>query len=403
MNNMRNIWSNRFVHYITELQKYLQFIFTGHTALVLVFTIGAGGYAYSEWLKEVPATFPAAIITAIVLGAVTAYSPPVTLLREADLVFFLPFEAKIHTYLSRALRWTFFSQILLPVVLVIVALPLLKATHTATTVQCLQLLFVVILVKWSDVETEYNVRHAKNGEGIWTSRGIRFVLAAITFYTVLQKWPIVLIVLGLVISLYSIYWRKRKSAKPVPFEHFIQLEQNRMMRFYRFANYFTDVPHLKGAVSRRRWLSFVLREPNFNTGSPQSYLIRRTFLRTDDLFWLWVRLTGLSVIGVILIPFPILVILFVGALAFASSIQLVQGLRGSDEFRMDMLFPEEVDSRPVAVRRFVRSLQWLQAAAVALVAVIYLGISLSTICAVVGIVIISELTVRFSRSHSKDE
>lgn len=42
MNNLREIWGSRFVHYITELQKYLKYVFTGHLAIVFVFTIGAG-------------------------------------------------------------------------------------------------------------------------------------------------------------------------------------------------------------------------------------------------------------------------------------------------------------------------------------------------------------------------
>ena len=52
-------WSNRFNHYIDEVQKYMRFIFTGHMAIVLVFLIGAVGYQYSEWLKMVEPDFPA--------------------------------------------------------------------------------------------------------------------------------------------------------------------------------------------------------------------------------------------------------------------------------------------------------------------------------------------------------
>ena len=48
----------RFVHYINEFQKYLKYIFTGHIAIGSVFVIGAGGYTYSEWLKEVSPDFP---------------------------------------------------------------------------------------------------------------------------------------------------------------------------------------------------------------------------------------------------------------------------------------------------------------------------------------------------------
>ena len=111
MNNLREIWGSRFVHYITELQKYLKYVFTGHLAIVLVFTIGAGGYTYSEWLKEVPAEFPAALLTAIILGLALAYSPPVTLLKPADTVYFLPLEQKLMTYMKRSLSWSFYSQL----------------------------------------------------------------------------------------------------------------------------------------------------------------------------------------------------------------------------------------------------------------------------------------------------
>ena len=73
MNNLRELWGARFFHYMTEFQKYMKYVFTGHLAIVLMFTIGAGGYAYSEWLKEVSADFPAALLAAILIGAAIAY------------------------------------------------------------------------------------------------------------------------------------------------------------------------------------------------------------------------------------------------------------------------------------------------------------------------------------------
>lgn len=82
MKNLRDVWSSRFMHYIGEVQKYMQFIFTGHIAIVLVFLIGAGGYQYSEWLKVVQPDFPAEIVVAVIIGILLAFSRPTTLLRE---------------------------------------------------------------------------------------------------------------------------------------------------------------------------------------------------------------------------------------------------------------------------------------------------------------------------------
>lgn len=402
MNNLREIWGSRFVHYITELQKYMKYVFTGHLAIVFVFTIGAGGYAYSEWLKEVSTDFPAALLTALVIAAVLAISTPVTLLKPADTVYFLPLEHRLDQYFDRALSWTTFSQLPLPLLLYIVALPLLSATDAGSKLIYIWLAIFIVVLKWLFVETEYANRHATSGTGVWRDRIIRFLLATLVILTWLSPYPYLTVVFFLIAGLYSVHWRKKKTLKPFPYDHFIALEQNRMMRFYRFANYFTDVPHLKGSISRRAWLGSLFGTPTFGKTVPQNYLIKRTFLRTDDNFWLWVRLTALSIIGVFFIPFPIVVIIFAGALAFASSVQLIYALRSGDDFRMDMLFPERVETRPGAIRKNVRTVQWIQAACVFIVALFSYGISFTPVLLGIVILFVSEVTIRFTDASKKE-
>ncbi|MGG0666914.1 ABC transporter permease [Sporosarcina koreensis] len=402
MNSLREIWGNRFIHYMNELQKYMRFVFTGHLAIVLLFTIGAGGYAYSEWLKEVPSGFPSAIIAAAVLGAVLSMGSPVTLLKPADIVFFLPMENKLEEYLRRSLRYSLFSQLPIPYILFIVLLPLLAATDVTGKPQFILTAIVIFLVKWLYVETEYHYRRANEGEGIWKDRFVRFVLAALLIYVMLAGSPYFIPLVGVLMAVYYLFWKKRSAANPFPYEHFITLEQNRMMRFYRFANYFTDVPHLKGSVSRRGWLGFLMRPARFGQTSPQRYLLRRTLMRTDDIFWLWVRLTALSVLGVVLIPFPIVVYIFIGALAFASAIQLVHALRAGDDFRMDMLFPETDNTRTPAIRKTVSGVQLLQAMFVLVAGLIAIGISVTPVIMAAIVLIVSEATIRVSNDKTEE-
>ncbi|MDS9472675.1 ABC transporter permease [Sporosarcina pasteurii] len=397
MNNFSEMWSARFFDYMRELQRYMQYIFTGHLAIVLVFTIGAGGYAYSEWLKEVSVDFPAAILTALVISGALVYSPPVTLLKPADIVFFLPLETQLPHYLGKALKWSTFSQIPLPLVLYIVALPLLSATETATGAVLLWLAVFIIVLKWLFVETEFSVHYARAGAGVWTDRLVRFVIATVFIYLWLSPNLYLILIPAVVMGIYLAYWHKQKMQKPFPYEHFITLEQNRMMRFYRFANYFTDVPHLKGAISRRRWLGFTMQPPTFGRTKSQQFLVRRTFLRTDDSFWLWVRLTGISMFGAYFISIPIAIMVFVGALAFASSIQLIYALRSGDDFRMDMLFPEPPTARGSAIQKTVRGVQWIQALFVAIVSLFALGWSVTVVVLFLIVIIVSELTIRSAK------
>ncbi|MGE7545934.1 ABC transporter permease [Sporosarcina newyorkensis] len=399
MNSMHDIWGQRFFHYVNELQKYMRYVFTGHLAIVFMFAIGAGGYAYSEWLKEVPVSFPSALIVSFIIALILMKSAPTTLLKLADIVYFLPLEHQLPGYMKRSLSWSTFSQLPLPLIAVVVSLPLLKATEVGTGIDYILAVLLIIALKGLFVGTEYNVRIANN-EFVWPDRMIRFVLAFLAIYFGLTWSPIAFIAGILVAILYTKWWEKQAVQKPFPYEQFIELEQNRMMRFYRFANYFTEVPHLVGSVSKRNWLKFAMKSATFERRDVQAYLVGRTFIRTDDTFWLWLRLTVLSALGAFLIPIPIVSFIFVGALAFATAVQLILALEGGVEFTMDQLFPEEEErSQSKAVRALVRKLIMLQAILLLLAALPLYGLSLIPVLIAVVAVIIGEATIRLTKEQ----
>ncbi|WP_432352755.1 ABC transporter permease [Sporosarcina sp. A2] len=402
MNSLREVWGNRFGKYVMELQRYLQYVFTGHLAIVLLFSIGAAGYAYSEWLKDVPADLPAVWIVALLLAASTVIATPVTLLKPADAVYLLPLEKELPTYTNRALNWTFFSKIPLPIVLFIVALPMLSAYDVGGKSVFIIAFLVILAVEWASVHTEFLYRKANEGQGVWQDRFIRFVLSTLLFYAVLAESWILGVVLAIGYVLYGMLWKKKANGQPFPYTHFIELEQNRMMGFYRFANYFTEVPHLKGSISKRSWLGLFMPEAHVERAHAQRFLLRRTFIRTDESFWLWLRLTVLSILGVLFIPFPIVAFVFIGALAFASAIQTLQSLRGGDEFRMDMLFPNTEETRDFEVFRLTERVQWIQAGLVILAGLLIHGISVTPIMMGAVVLIISEATIRLSNKKEEE-
>lgn len=396
MNGLRKIWGDRFTHYMIEVQNYMKFIFTGHLAIVLMFTIGAGGYAYSEWLKEVPATFPSVLLTALVLAFALTMSTPVTLLKEADGIYLLPLETKLPSYMKKALQWTTFSQLPIPILLFIVGVPLLSATVGMNFAFITVMLVAIIMLKWLFVRIEYAMRFAFEKEKVFFDRSIRFVIASVLLGSLLSSQFWLLVVSVIFLLLYYRQSTRWMHGKPFPFVHFIQLEQNRMLRFYRFANLFTDVPHLKGSVRRRAWLQFFYGKTDVSTGSAQLYLLKRTFIRTDDIFNLWVRLTVLSTAGAALISFPIVSFIFSGALAFAAALQLKLLLRGGDEFRMDLLFPNAVEMREEAIQSIVRRVQWIQAFFVGIASMYQHGLSINPILTFAVVLIISEATLRLA-------
>jgi len=393
MKNLRDVWSSRFMHYIGEVQKYMQFIFTGHIAIVLVFLIGAGGYQYSEWLKVVQADFPAEIIIAVFVGVLLAFSRPTTLLREPDQVYLLPLESKMSLYFGKALAWTFWSQVWIVAIAFIVSIPLLKAVTDLTTIEIWSIFILVIVLKYISVQGEFSYRYSERGQMVWVDRLVRAIIFAAAVYMGLQA-QFMLAVVAIVISvIYMIVFRKKSVGEPVPYEHFVKLEQNRMMSFYRFANYFTDVPHLHGSIRRRSWMDWLYKFVPYGKNNAQKYLVYRTFVRTDDHFYLWVRLTAISAVIAAFVDIPIVTWIVAGALSFATTIQLKQALLTSGEFRMDMLFPVPDNARQIAVKQIVRLAMVTQAIIVGLCAItqpmFYIAVAI--------VLVISELTARVAK------
>lgn len=393
MKNLRDVWSSRFMHYIGEVQKYMQFIFTGHIAIVLVFLIGAGGYQYSEWLKVVQSDFPAETLIAVFIGVLLAFSRPTTLLREPDQVYLLPLESKMSLYFSKALAWTFWSQVWIVAIVYIVSIPLLKAVTDLTTGDIWSIFLLVIVLKYISVRGEFSYRYSERGQMVWVDRLIRAIIFAAAVFMGLQAQLLLSIVATVISVIYIIVFRKKTAGEPVPYEHFVKLEQNRMMSFYRFANYFTDVPHLHGSIRRRGWMDWLYKFVPYGKNNAQKYLVFRTFVRTDDHFYLWLRLTAISAVIAAFVDIPIVTWIVAAALSFATTIQLKQALLSSGEFRMDMLFPLPDNARQLAVKQIVRLAMITQAIIVGLCAMTQPMFNI----VVVIVIVISELTAKVSK------
>ena len=166
-----------------------------------------------------------------------------------------------------------------------------------------------------------------------------------------------------------------------------------MMSFYRFANYFTDVPHLRGSIRRRGWLDWLYKFVPYNKDNTQKYLVFRTFIRTDDHFYLWFRLTVISTVIAAFVDIPVVSWIVAGVLSFATTIQLKQALLSSGEFRMDMLYPLPDEARKVAVNQIVRLAMISQAILVGLCSITQPMFYVTFII----ILVVSELTAKVSK------
>lgn len=82
-------------------------------------------------------------------------------------------------YFKKAMNWTFWSQLLLPVVLYIITIPLLKEVTTLSVAEIwLTALFIAVL-KFINVRAEFNYRYANRGNAVLMDRFVRAIVSII--------------------------------------------------------------------------------------------------------------------------------------------------------------------------------------------------------------------------------
>jgi len=332
---MNNLWWNRFSSYIKEINKYLRYILTGHLLIVLLFLFGWVAANYNSWVAAIPPDFPISTFLGVVFAFVITPSVVRTFFKQADQVFLLPIEAKLTGYLCKSFLVSFMMQGFVLVFVIVALMPLINGFSFGVVVAFLLLLKLINMV----IQLRGN---------LFFTRFLMNIAITILFFGGSFLAFLHLIVLILLAT--STLLEARKN--PLPWERFIEQENQSMARFYRLANLFTDVPHLQNRVVERKWLNFLLWDKKWsskNVDSSLHFLLRRTFLRANDYFGLYLRLTLLASALLYFMPNLYAIIIIVPLTIYLTAIQLLPIVRHYDfQIWLD-IYPISIKARGKAV------------------------------------------------------
>ncbi|QOV11450.1 ABC transporter permease [Viridibacillus arvi] len=391
MKNLEEIWTKRFQQYLKELFKYLRFVFaTSYIAIII-----AGSFAvayYMKWLQVVPHDFPSEWLVSIVCGILLSFSSPTTLIREPDQIYFLQLESRMDSYFRKALKWTYWSQIFPVLVIYSATIPLLLKVESPSLWKISLGLCAILIVKYINVQIEFSNHRKKQGRHHFINRLLRMSLSIIILKLAIEGEIIFFFIFIVILVVYEKQDRKNAIFEPIPFDYFSKIESARMARFYRFVSYFTDVPFLKENISRRAWLDFATKLIRYDQKNTSLYLIVRTFMRTDESVYLWLRLTIISAFIVAFVNVPVVVWMIVSALSFATIYQIKHMFISPKGVRMNAFYPIPVSNQQIAVNKLLRALMLLQSSIVLLSSFVQ---SVSFISFIL-ILIIGQMTIRFT-------
>ncbi|PKR86671.1 ABC transporter permease [Heyndrickxia camelliae] len=371
MKKIDNLWKERLQLYTIEMRKYLKYIFNDHLLFVAIFALSGGAYYYSTWVKTLNQDFPIGWVMGLILGLFLTISPIYTLLKNADKVFLLPLETKLHTYFRNALTLSFVIQAYILLMVLAVLMPMYVHATGGSFRTFFFYLIILWIIKYWNLHMHWDVLKFRERQVEFFDWIIRFILNTIFVLLLVEKAPFwyLAVVILIYIAVY-LYFQRMAKKKTIKWDLLIDKEEKRLTGFYRFANLFTDVPHLKGQVKRRKWLDPILNRVKYGQQNTYRYLFARTFARTNEYFGLFARLT---IIGGLILLFSDQRYLMIGVAVvflYLTGFQLIPMVRYHELKIWLNLYPVSKELKNGAFIRVISVVLMLQAVVFGVLALI---------------------------------
>ena len=353
-----DMFKERAAAYYAEIRKYTRYMLNDHLLFVLVFALGALLYYYSGWVETIDETFPAPLIMAAALGVVLARSPVYTYIKQPDTVYLLPLESELKPYFQKAVWTSFVAQSYLLIALLAFAMPMYAKAEGTGFGSFFMFAGAVLAAKLWNLFCRLKALNVPSNDVRMIDMSVRLLINTAFLFAVFSLEYGIAGIAALIMT-YWLFYMGRAGNRPLKWELLAALEEKRMAAFYRLANMFTDVPHLRGTAKRRAWLDGFLPGPNKGT---YMYLLSRTFVRMNEYIGLFVRLTMIA--ALIIGLSGLLPVQFIASLLFLylTGFQLLPISARHGYIIWPQLYPEGEEGKQKAVQHLLMRLMLIQSA-----------------------------------------
>ncbi|RDW18196.1 ABC transporter permease [Oceanobacillus arenosus] len=379
MFNSHEFYKKRLSAHMKELGRYMRYILNGHMVVVMFFLISATAFYYQQWLEQLPDNFPTALVIGVSLGLLISYSPVRTLLQEPDLVFIIVAEDKMNAYFRNSIIYSFVVQLYLILLLVAAFSPLYFAAFPERTgMGYLLILAIMLLFKVGNLIANWWMLKVRETRIRQIDLFARTVLNIAIFYFIIQGSLLfagIITVLFVLLFLYDFSTSNKQAG--IAWDLLVEKDQNRMQSFYRFANMFAEVPHLRNRTKKRQWLvSLISNRIPFAKKHTYDFLFRIAFIRSGDYLGMYIRLIIIGGVFIYLIPNEWMKVLFGLLFIYLSSFQMMPLYQ---HFRTNIwldLYPVDSATKRDAVLKIIHQLSIVHVIIYALLFIViqeYLG------------------------------
>ncbi len=304
---VKTLWKERANEFWSMAIKYLRYIGNSGFLFSIYVAILVGSFYYGQLLKVLPENFPAVELMTIILFFMVGRGKIRTFLKYPDANFLLPLEQRFRPYIQRSLLYSYTMQAFNVLVILLVLGPLYFAQVTSERASYFASILLILLLTGWNLFARWEELRVPDGRKRKTLPLIRQAFILLTLYSILQGFWIVtgVLVVGLSV-LYMVVYRPLAAQHTLKWERLIGLETDALMLFYRIANMFVEVPQLNRKVKNRTWATPFLNLLTGPSGNIYRYMYSRAFIRSNDYFGIFLRLTIIGIVLMLILPYGML-------------------------------------------------------------------------------------------------
>ncbi|MFB4159441.1 ABC transporter permease [Geomicrobium sp. JSM 1781026] len=288
--SVKTLWGSRVQEYYRKMFRYYAII--GANVFYFFLIIGSVLiYFFHLFVQWLPPELAVEVILSLIVTYILTQTKVRTFVEKADIPFLLPLESRLTPYFIRSLLYSWVIDVSKLVIFLTIFISLFLDT---TSLHLLFLLFIVaiagfnIVMKWIEQWLENRIQ-------LLLHRLNRFLLLYFMVYFLLKDdWMYVLIFMSVHVVYILYFMRKRRTLNWL---WQIDEEERGRLKNLRFINFFIDVPSLKHSFRRRRLLTMIVQKCIPTRQSRTFiYLYAQLFVRHNDYFYLYLRLTLISIV-----------------------------------------------------------------------------------------------------------
>ncbi|WP_413789006.1 ABC transporter permease [Bacillus kandeliae] len=294
--DIKTLWGLRFQEFYRKMFRYYSIIGANVVYFFLIIS-SIFIYYFNLFLKWMPPQISVEVILSLFVTFLLIRTKVRTFIKRADILFFLPLEVKLKSYFIKSLVYSFVIDVIKLLSFITVFLSLFLHTTNINLPVLLLIVGIVaynILMKWTEQWLENYVQFVLH-------RLIRFFSIYLMCYFLFKNDWIFEFLLLSINFVHLIYFIGKKRI--LNWQWLIDEEEGALLRSFKFINIFMDVPNLKRSFRKRRLLTMILKRCiPYSQSSTFVYLYSHLFVRYNDYFYLYLRLTLMGIFVNYVVP-----------------------------------------------------------------------------------------------------